>query len=111
MSAEFHIADAKPEEAAEVALCRQACEVLNKHYPGHLWEAEAVDGLLVIRNNAFRGRWGFVLKPEHYFTDPGLKCVMRAAGELLERHRIARSGRTESTYDPARIGHLRPAPA
>lgn len=106
MTSEFLILEAAPDEAANIALATRAAEVLDRHYRGHLWAVTAENGMLYVRNLAYRGNWGFVLHTDK--LDPGLKCVMRAGGELLERHRIARSHRTDSTYDPRKTGLLRP---
>lgn len=69
-------------------------ETLNKHYPGHLW-AVTVDedgGVLVIKNLALSGNWGFVL---HLHRLPAGKAlhplIVRAGGELLERYNLSRS--------------------
>lgn len=106
MTPEFEIIEAQPGEAENIALATRAAEVLHAHYPGHLWAVTAEHGMLYVRNLAYRGNWGFVLHADQ--LDPALRCVMRAGGDLLERHRIARARRTESTYDPRKIGLLRP---
>lgn len=76
--------------AVDVVLAKNAAEVLNKHYPGHLWgiNVDGSTGVMQVFNLALSGRWGFILKLDK--IDPELKAVMRAGGELLERYRVKR---------------------
>ena len=76
---------------AEV-LAKGMADVLHRNYPGHLWgvHVDSNGGIAVVRNLALSGNWGFILKIKDLHTDPTLKSVMRAGGELLERYNLAR---------------------
>lgn len=79
-------------EIGDVDLAYRSAEILNKHYPGHLW-AVHVDsdcGMLYVRNLAFSSRYGYRLKLTRVYADPGLHCIMVAGGEILERANAAR---------------------
>lgn len=72
----------------EMALAGRAANLLDQTYPGHLWTAEVTGGVLVIRNLALTGDWGFVLHPhKHLDLDHSIRY---SGGELLERFNIAR---------------------
>lgn len=72
---------------------KQVGEILNKHYPGHLWMVYWQGGALVVKNAALGGqqgvRYGFIL-PD--CTDYGVlrKEAVKAGGELLERAHMRR---------------------
>lgn len=108
--AEATILEVAPDELDQLDLIHRALVVLNREYYGHPWQAGMQAGTLFIRLASIHGPVGFRVMPDQYLTDPQLKCVMRAGGELLERHGLSRTRRTESTYDPAKIGYLPAAP-
>jgi len=77
----------------DFALTKRIAEVLERHYPSHPWMVEvshakgcAFLSLPVIMNRNEK----FVLHIEALKTDPGLRSVMRAAGEILERYKMPR---------------------
>lgn len=75
---------------AGVTLMRNMVAALQKHYPQHSW-AVSVDeagGVVQVRNLALSGRMGFLMKITS--VDPEQRNVVRHAGELLERYRVAR---------------------
>ena len=81
-----------PEEAKkqlqEYELAKRAANLLDKTYPNHLWTVEVKGGVMVVRNLALAGDWGFVLHPhKHLDLDHSVKY---AGGELLERFNISR---------------------
>ncbi len=78
--------------AQDLALSKQAGEILERHYPGYLWavHADTNGGVLLIHNLALHGRWGFQLNLRDVYSDPGLKSVVAAGGELLERYKMKR---------------------
>ncbi|MEO5329348.1 MAG: hypothetical protein H7829_14035 [Magnetococcus sp. THC-1_WYH] len=67
-------------------------EVLWRAYPGYRWAVTVVGGLVRIRNLDLSGRWGFDISLETLKTDPLMKKVIMAGGEILERYRLARAG-------------------
>ena len=81
-----------PPPAAVVSLGNQIMTALNKHYPDWMegWSVsiDTNGGIVQVRNLLLSGDMGFVLKITS--IDPEMKTIMRSAGELLERYRIAR---------------------
>ncbi len=79
-------------ETLDLLTARQMAETLHKHYPGHLWAVtcEGLKGIATVRNLRLSGHWGFIIKLRDLNADPGMKEVIRAGGELLERYRVAR---------------------
>lgn len=94
METESAIHSVKGHMLGDVSLAKRAADMLNKHYPGHLWavfvDTETTGGILVIRNLAISFNYGCVLHLSTVNNDPDLRCVMRAGGELLERARMKR---------------------
>lgn len=78
--------------ANEEILAKNAADLLNKHYPNHLWavyiDSEKTGGVMVIKNFAISYRYGYVLHLNK--LDPELKRVIQAGGELLERASMKR---------------------
>ena len=74
--------------ATEQLQAKNIAEHLTKHYPGHLWAIQVYQGLVIIKNLALSGDWGFVLHQNKMDND-GVDIV-RAAGELLERYNLSR---------------------
>ncbi len=77
-------------ESADEVLAKNAAETLNKHYPGHLWavHVNSEGGVMIIKNYRISFLYGMVLHLKN--LDPTLKRVISAAGEFLERARMAR---------------------
>lgn len=86
-------------------LAKELSELLDRHYPGHLWavSADHKNGIVTIQNLRLSGRWGFIVKIANLANDPGRRSVIRAGGELLERYNVAR-GR----FNVADLSHLKP---
>jgi len=82
-------------KAASQTLARNIMSTLDKHYPAvsQFWliNVDEVGGIVQVSNFLLSGRMGFVLHTSK--IDPEMKSVVRAGGELLERHRVSR-GRT-----------------
>jgi hypothetical protein len=88
---------------AELATCHWVTEKLERYYPGHAWFAtcimgkdnkyNVVGGVIGIRINALMpANEYYKINMADLLTDSGTAIVMRAAGELLERYNIPRSG-------------------
>lgn len=81
-------------DGLDEALAKRAADVLNKHYPGHLWgvfvNSEKTGGIMVIKNLRISFRYGMVLHLRNVYGDPQLKSVIRMGGELLERAHMKR---------------------
>lgn len=74
--------------ATEQLQAKNIAEHLIKHYPGHLWSVQVYQGVVIIKNLALSGDWGFVLHQNKMDNDG--REVIRAAGELLERYNLSR---------------------
>lgn len=90
-------------QAQDLTLSRQVGEVLEKHYPGHAWavHADTNGGVLLIQNLALHGVWGFQLRLTDVYSDPSLRSVVNAGGELLERYRMRRGKFNEDLWRDA----------
>ncbi len=79
-------------EAADMTLAKQAADLLNSHYPGHLWavNVNSEGGVMVIKNLAIASSYGMVLHLKNVYQDPTLKCVVKSGGEFLERAHMMR---------------------
>jgi len=75
--------------AHEMAVCKRVGDTLHKHYPGHMWGVNMVQGVIQVMNFALSGQWGFQIKEES--LDPEDKIIIRSGGELLERFNVARA--------------------
>ena len=73
--------------ADDAIMCKQAMCVLNTTYPGYRWfiGVNSEGGILFVKCLDVSTLWGFVLHLDKLRTDPTLKRVRRAGGELLER--------------------------
>lgn len=78
--------------ANDFVMSKNMAEKLHQHFPNHLWAVtcEGKQGIATIRNLGLSGKYGFVLHLSRLNNDPGMKCVLRAGGEILERFAIAR---------------------
>ena len=95
----------------DIALVTRALTVLTDHYPGYTWRVgihdEPLGGVMYILNMdvcaaVFGNKpYGYVLKLTRVYSDPVLRCVLMAGGEILERARLARSRATG--VEPKRI--------
>ncbi|KKK53137.1 hypothetical protein LCGC14_3097770, partial [marine sediment metagenome] len=73
--------------ADDAIMCKQAMRVLNTTYPGYRWfiGVNSEGGILFIKCLDVSTVWAYVLHLDKLRTDPTLKRVRIAAGELLER--------------------------
>lgn len=91
-----------PNDVADIALCRDVGEILEKYYPGHFWmvgcnhEAGSLHIELAYQEKtAKRFPYGYLLHI-HNLSNPDVRRqkVMHAGGELLERYGLARGKAT-----------------
>ncbi len=84
--------EGSPVETADMILSKQAADLLQKHYPGHLWavQVNSEGGVMVIKNWSISVSYGMVLHLKNVYQDPTLKRVVQSGGELLERAHMAR---------------------
>lgn len=88
------------DDPADVTLIGHINQILHNHYPGWDWAVDIPPDQNVVKilNLTLdpRGKVGMINHKNR--LDPGLKTVVRAAGELLERYNMSR-GR----HDPADV--------
>lgn len=93
-----------PHAQADVTLTYRIAGVLERHYPGHPWlvEADTRQGVAMISIPLFMGQHKYVLHVAALATDPTLRSVARAGGEILERYRIPRQRFSPADFISAR---------
>lgn len=82
--------------AYEEGLCKTLFEKLWEHYPGYNWQVkvDAKQGIATIRIPILMGpTLSYVLHLDKLASDPALRAVVMAGGEILERWRISRGRR------------------
>lgn len=86
--------EADPHMAADLLMTGRVADVLQRCYPGHPWmiEVSHKQGVVMISIPLFMGRHKWVIHINTLKTDPMLRTIMRAGGEVLERYRIPRTG-------------------
>lgn len=89
--------EADPYHAQNADLAKRMWEAIQAKYPGQplTTGANYAQGVCMIYFNLFTPQ-PYIIKIANLKADPGLKRVVRAAGEILERYRIPRSGFTVS---------------
>jgi hypothetical protein len=78
--------------ASLIILAKDGMDMLQKHYPGHLWAVQINEcgHVLYVFNHALHSRWGYVLRTVEVEHDPSRRCFLRAGGEILERFGMPR---------------------
>lgn len=84
-------------DLADIALCKEIYDTLEKHYPGHPWAvgADHAAGVAHIRLNYEDMFWrldpfGYRLHIKNLGGPITAKRAMQAGGEILERYHLAR---------------------
>lgn len=82
-----------PHKGANERLVREIWAVLQSHYPGQPWHVAASHGtgMAQIFLPSFT-TWSFNIRLRDLAGDPGMRVVVKGAGELLERYRLPRAG-------------------
>lgn len=100
-------------DAADIALCGKVSEILNRHYPEHLWMvgADHQAGLIYVElpyDPIIRVyNLGFKLHITKLGNAKSMeKKVMKAGGELLERYKLKRGKASNDVLDLARENGL-----
>lgn len=74
--------------ALMMTMLQDCVQKLKSLYPYNIWHAMSSDGsTIAIRALDISDKLGYVLHATTVQSDPDLKCVMRAGGEILERAR------------------------
>lgn len=98
---EFHVEPHTPADVYDFELSKKIADMLNKHYPGHMWavnvNSDKQQGVCNIFNFAISKRYGYVLHLKTIQQDAKLACVIKAGGEILERADFIR-GKARGDY-------------
>jgi hypothetical protein len=83
-----------PIEKADLALTKKIAAVIQSHYYGHAWAVQVKheQGIVAINIPLFMGNNYYTIPLRLLNSDPGLRLVIRACGEILERYNIPRCG-------------------
>lgn len=90
-----------PKKVADLALTKAIADALQIHYPGHPWlvEVDSAQGVAFLSIPVLMGAQNrYVIHLDALKSDPTMKCVMRGAGEILERYRIHRGKFSDSDF-------------
>ena len=85
--------------AANESLAGAVFAKLISHYDNPFWNVEAAHehGIVKIWLQGF-AQWPYIVHIATLKSDPKMKCVVKAGGELLERFRIPRSSFSVADY-------------
>ena len=99
-------ADGSLDQANE-SLAKMIGRKLAETYPGHPWGvmAEIEHGVVKIALQGFT-QWPVVIKVSTLKSDPGLRSVVKHAGELLERLKLPRKGFSLADWRAANSRHF-----
>lgn len=93
---------------ADIDTAKRMSEVLQKHYPGHLWgvHVDSEQGVATIKNFRLSGNWGFLLHLGAFSVSEQDRQVVMAAGEMLERYRLSRGEARRHELDELKTDSL-----
>ncbi len=81
----------------EINMASRAAAQLDSHYKGYRWQVAVRDGIAIVRNPALSADMGYVIN----LSDPSItfeNAIMRAGGEILERHNLRRGNVDIAAY-------------
>lgn len=90
---EFFIESGKSEEMlAEFKLAKECTDILQNHYPNHLWAVNinTEGGIAIVKNMSVSTLYGYVIHLTNLLNDPKRRKIIEAGGEILERSSLAR---------------------
>lgn len=97
--------------AADLALCKEVCEELNRYYPEHGWlvtcrhDAGTISIDLPFEKPKQHALYGMLLHITSLSDEVSKRKIMRAGGELLERWGIGRRrARPEDAWEAKEHG-------
>lgn len=94
-------------DLADIEVCKRVSEILQKHFPGHLWltGCDHKAGTVVIdlpyAKPMHLREMRFMLYISTCLGSDAEKHIMRAGGELLERFGLARGEAKQESYQQA----------
>lgn len=82
----------------EFKLAKECADLLQNHYPGHLWAVNinTEGGIAIVKNLAVSSLYGYVIHLKNLLDDPKRKRIIMAGGEILERARLAQRSKGDS---------------
>ncbi len=89
------------QDAADMAIAKRAAEILDKHYPDHLWKVSISHetGMCNIHNMNLDGEFGYSIYLAVLLSARGEKTLVRGGGELLERFNVSRGKLKQKEID------------
>tara|TARA_B100000242_G_scaffold264461_1_gene212008 strand:+ start:2424 stop:2816 length:393 start_codon:yes stop_codon:yes gene_type:complete len=81
----------------EMNMASRAAAQLDKHYTGYRWQVAVRGAVAIVRNPALSADMGYFINlndPSVTFED----AIMRAGGEILERHNLRRGNVDVAAY-------------
>jgi len=81
----------------EMNMASRAASQLDKHYKGYKWQVAVRGAVAIVRNPALSSDMGYFINlndPSVTFED----AIMRAGGEILERHNLRRGNVDLTSY-------------
>jgi hypothetical protein len=104
-----HTPDEADRAARDMVAAKRIGEVLEKHYPGHYMrvEVDSEGGIARVIHPLLPPSWCYVIHLADLKSDPGMRTVMRAGGELLERFNIPRTRYNRDRYREASTKHAK----
>lgn len=85
----------------DLVMSRHMADALHKHYPEHLWAVcvEGKNGIAKVYHLNTSGQKAYVLKLDPIYSASSFeKDVIRAGGEILERHGLRRGRYNEDHW-------------
>lgn len=90
-------------DSRDFELSQQIAVKLNQHYPGYMWGVDAVHktGIVQIQLMGANMKYGMELHISDINSDPGLRGIVIAGGEILERNGLTRGKFNEDKWRSA----------
>ncbi|MEP0323298.1 hypothetical protein [Bauldia litoralis] len=91
-------------KAADMALVKRAGRVLEREWPGHFFRVTADHQQRLLKIELpplLQVPHSYNIPIQHLWTDPGMKMVMRGAGEILERFGLPTARWNSGEYQAA----------
>lgn len=87
---------------ADIAMATQVAQVLHQHYRGHYWSVsvDSKQGVCLIWIPTLMRHWKYVINLSRDELTPA--AVIKAGGEVLERHNLPRGALNVDRYQEAR---------
>lgn len=99
-------------DAINLAMAQKIGLVLEQHYPGHFFyvEVDARTGVAKINIPNVMGSYYYIVHLSTLKSDPGMRSIIKAGGEILERYNMPRSRVDRSLVREVFAAHrLRPS--